>query len=90
MTIRTYGTPPEFDFQILDHVGMLEKRGWGDFTRARKVAGERAYALTGDMVLLERVGTFPGDLAGPGEVSPAALPQPDVIQVWKSNSGGVP
>ncbi len=54
VTIRTYGTPPEFDFQILDHVGLLEKRGWADFTRARKVAGERAYALTGDMVLLER------------------------------------
>ena len=33
---------------------LLEKRGWADFTRARKVAGERAYALTGDMVLLER------------------------------------
>ena len=54
VTIRTYGIPPEFDFQILDHVGLLEKRGWADFTRARKVAGERAYALTGDMVLLER------------------------------------
>ena len=54
VTIRTYGTPPEFDFQIRDHVELLEKRGWADFTRARKVAGERAYALTGDMVLLER------------------------------------
>jgi len=54
VTIRTYGTPPEFDFPFLDHVGLLEKRGWADFTRARKVAGERAYALTGDMVLLER------------------------------------
>jgi seryl-tRNA synthetase len=29
-------------------------RGWAEFARARKVAGERAYALTGDMVLLER------------------------------------
>ena len=54
VTIRTYRTPPEFDFQPLDHVELLEKRGWADFTRARKVAGERAYALTGDMVLLER------------------------------------
>ena len=54
VTIRTFGTPPEFDFQALDHVELLEKRGWADFTRARKVAGERAYALTGDMVLLER------------------------------------
>src|SRR5271157_676796 len=54
VTIRTCRTPPEFDFQPLDHVELLEKRGWADFTRARKVAGERAYALTGDMVLLER------------------------------------
>jgi len=54
VTIRTYRSPPEFDFQPLDHVELLERRGWADFTRARKVSGERAYALTGDMVLLER------------------------------------
>src|SRR6266567_3206244 len=52
--LRTAGTPPEFDFTPLDHVELLEKRGWADFTRARKVAGERAYALTSDLVLLER------------------------------------
>ena len=33
---------------------LCEKRGWADFARARKVAGERAYALTAEMVLLER------------------------------------
>ena len=54
VVIRTVGSPPEFDFQALDHVELLEKRGWADFTRARKVSGERAYALTADMVLLER------------------------------------
>jgi len=52
--IRTVGTPPEFGFRPLDHVELLEKRGWADFARARKVAGERAYALTSDLVLLER------------------------------------
>jgi seryl-tRNA synthetase len=52
--IRRVGTPPEFDFKPLDHVELLERRGWADFARARKVAGERAYALTSDMVLLER------------------------------------
>ena len=45
MVIRTVGTPPEFGFRPLDHVELLEKRGWADFARARKVAGERAYAL---------------------------------------------
>jgi seryl-tRNA synthetase len=54
VVIRTVGTPPEFDFTPLDHVELLEKRGWADFARARKVAGERAYALMSDLVLLER------------------------------------
>jgi seryl-tRNA synthetase len=54
VVIRTVGTPPEFGFKPLDHVDLLEKRGWADFTRARKVAGERAYALKSDLVLLER------------------------------------
>ncbi len=54
VTIRTWGTPPEFGFEPLDHVELLEKRGWADFGRARKVAGERAYALTSELVLLER------------------------------------
>ncbi len=54
VVIRTFGTPPEFGFAPLDHVELLEARGWADFARARKVAGERAYALTGQAVLLER------------------------------------
>ncbi len=54
VVIRTSGTPPEFAFRPLDHVELLEQRGWADFARARKVAGERAYALTSDLVLLER------------------------------------
>jgi seryl-tRNA synthetase len=52
--LRTVGTPPEFGFTPLDHVELLEKRGWADFTRARKVAGERAYALMSDLLMLER------------------------------------
>src|SRR6185437_8344969 len=61
--VRTVGTPPEFGFTPLDHVELLEKRGWVDFNRARKVAGERAYALMSDLLLLERAligtGQFP-------------------------------
>jgi seryl-tRNA synthetase len=52
--VRTVGTPPEFGFTPLDHVELLEKRGWADFNRARKVAGERAYALMSDLLMLER------------------------------------
>jgi seryl-tRNA synthetase len=54
VVIRTVGTPPEFGFTPLDHVELCEKRGWADFARARKVAGERAYALISELVLLER------------------------------------
>jgi seryl-tRNA synthetase len=54
VVIRTVGIPPEFGFRPLDHVELLEKRGWADFARARKISGERAYALMSDMVLLER------------------------------------
>src|SRR6201996_9304476 len=53
-TIKGWGSKPVFDFEVKDHVELLETRGWAEFARARKVAGERAYALTGDMVLLER------------------------------------
>ncbi|MGH3916895.1 MAG: serine--tRNA ligase [Pseudonocardiaceae bacterium] len=54
VVIKTWGRPPEFDFPPLDHVELAEKRGWAEFARARKVAGERAYALTGDLLMLER------------------------------------
>jgi seryl-tRNA synthetase len=54
VTIKVWGERPVFDFEAKDHVELLESRGWAEFARARKVAGERAYALTGDMVLLER------------------------------------
>jgi len=54
VTIRTWGQAPAFDFEPKDHVELLEGRGWAEFARARKVAGERAYALVGEMVLLER------------------------------------
>ena len=54
VTIKVWGTKPVFDFEVKDHVELLERRGWAEFARARKVAGERAYALKGDMVLLER------------------------------------
>src|SRR6202012_39839 len=54
VTIKVWGEKPSFDFEVKDHVELLENRGWAEFARARKVAGERAYALTGDMVLLER------------------------------------
>ncbi len=54
VTIKSWGRVPAFDFTPLDHVELLEKRDWAEFARARKVAGERAYALKKEAVLLER------------------------------------
>jgi seryl-tRNA synthetase len=54
VVIAEWGTPPSFDFEPLDHVDLMEKRGWVDFERARRSAGDRAYALRGTGVLLER------------------------------------
>jgi seryl-tRNA synthetase len=52
--VRVHGEKPEFDFEPLDHVELVERRGWVEFARGRKVSGERGYALAGDMVLLDR------------------------------------
>lgn len=54
VVIRQWGTPREFDFEALDHVDLFTKRNWAEFDRARKTAGDRAYALKNDAVLLER------------------------------------
>jgi seryl-tRNA synthetase len=75
VVIKTHGTPPEFDFTPLDHVELLTRRGWADFARARKVAGERAYALTGSAVLLERaMHAYALDLLTSKDFTPIAVP----------------
>jgi seryl-tRNA synthetase len=75
VVIRTVGTPPEFDFTPLDHVELCEKRGWADFARARKVAGERAYALISELVLLERaVHSYALDLLRARDFTLVAVP----------------
>src|SRR6202522_4265797 len=75
VVIRTVGTPPEFGFKPLDHVELCEQRGWVDFARARKVAVQRAYALTGDMVLLERaVHSYALDLLSAGDFTLVSVP----------------
>ncbi|MGH3831412.1 MAG: serine--tRNA ligase [Pseudonocardiaceae bacterium] len=75
VTITTWGQPPEFDFSPLDHVELAEKRGWAEFARARKVAGERAYALTGDLLMLERaVHSYALDLLTSQDFTPISVP----------------
>ena len=73
--VRTVGEPPRCDFEPLDHVELLERRGWVEFARAREVAGPRAYALKGDMVLLERaIHSYALDLRVSRSFTPIAVP----------------
>jgi seryl-tRNA synthetase len=51
--IRTEGRPPEFDFEPLDHVALIEKNGWAELSRITQVSGSRTYCLKGRLALLE-------------------------------------
>ena len=52
--VRRWGEPTKFDFTPKDHVELAQALGLVDFENPRKFAGSRAYALTGDGVLLEQ------------------------------------
>jgi seryl-tRNA synthetase len=51
--IRTEGAKPDFDFEPLDHVALIEKNGWADLSRITQVSGSRTYCLKGRLALLE-------------------------------------
>jgi seryl-tRNA synthetase len=51
--IRTEGQPPQFAFEPLDHVALIEKNDWADLSRVTKVSGSRTYCLKGRLALLE-------------------------------------
>ena len=51
--IRIEGSPPEFGFQPLDHVALIEKNDWADLSRITQVSGSRTYCLKGRLALLE-------------------------------------
>ncbi|MET0132304.1 MAG: serine--tRNA ligase [Kibdelosporangium sp.] len=52
--VRSWGTPPAFDFTPLDHVELGERFGIFDFKRATKLAGPRFAVLRGVGAQLER------------------------------------
>ncbi len=52
VVIRSWGEPPQFDFEPKDHIDLGLKLGLIDLDRAAKVAGARFYYLKGDLVLL--------------------------------------
>ena len=51
--IRHEGVVPQFDFEPLDHVALIEKNDWADLSRITQVSGSRTYCLKGRLALLE-------------------------------------
>lgn len=54
VVVKTHGEKPNFSFDPLDHVDILEKHNWADFTRIPRVSGSRNYALKNEALLLEQ------------------------------------
>jgi seryl-tRNA synthetase len=52
--IKRWGTPPEFEFEPLDHVDLATSLGILDLERAAKMSGSRFSILTGAGARLER------------------------------------
>lgn len=51
--VKKHGAVPQFDFEALDHIKLLEKNNWAEFEKVAKVCGSRSYSLRNEMVLLE-------------------------------------
>jgi len=52
-TVRTWGTPPKFNFKPLDHVALAEKHNLIDLEAGARVTGSGFYFLKNEAVLLE-------------------------------------
>ena len=51
--VRHEGAVPQFEFEPLDHVALIEKNDWADLSRIVQVSGSRQYCLKGRLALLE-------------------------------------
>ena len=51
--VKTWGDTSPKDFKPLDHLSWAEERGWLDFERGAKVAGNKFYFIKGPLVELE-------------------------------------
>jgi seryl-tRNA synthetase len=53
VTIREVGAPPEFDFEIRDHLDLGLANGWIEMEKASEASGSRFAYLLGDLVFVE-------------------------------------
>jgi len=58
VVVRQEGKVPQFDFEPLDHVALIEKNDWADLGRITQVSGSRMYCLKGRLALLEQALMF--------------------------------
>lgn len=87
--VRTWGEPPTFPFEALDHVEIGRRLDILDFDRAARVAGTRFYYLTREAVLLElALVRYALDvLIGEGFV-PVYVPMMVRPEIWTGWNGG--
>ncbi|MDX1346963.1 MAG: serine--tRNA ligase [Thiomicrorhabdus chilensis] len=52
--VRKWGEPKQFDFDVQDHVDLMEARGWYDNDAAVKIASSRFSVLKGAVAKLQR------------------------------------
>ncbi|MDY6921810.1 MAG: serine--tRNA ligase [Pseudomonadota bacterium] len=52
--IRTWGTPPQWEFEPLDHVDLGSKVGGLDFETAAKLSGSRFAVMSGPLARMQR------------------------------------
>ncbi|MGM0521057.1 MAG: serine--tRNA ligase [Pseudomonadota bacterium] len=52
--LHRWGTPPAFDFEVLDHVDLGKKSGYLDFDLAAKLTGARFAVMRGPVARLHR------------------------------------
>jgi seryl-tRNA synthetase len=53
VTLREVGSPPEFDFEVRDHLDLGSANGWIEMEKASKASGSRFAYLLGDLVFVE-------------------------------------
>src|SRR4028119_299320 len=58
VVVRTQGGPRRFDFEVRDHVSLVEMNDWADLARITQVSGSRTYCLKGRLALLEQAIMF--------------------------------
>ena len=51
--VRQEGSPPNFTFEPLDHVALIERNDWAEMSRIVQISGSRTYCLKGRLALLE-------------------------------------